>query len=78
MEIRKTIEEMESRMPWIHWKVLEPAQVQPMLANLGYDGWYDRCKYDVIAFHEEGEEKALLIWNLAVGPDRENPAKSWN
>jgi hypothetical protein len=77
MEIKRVIEEMRTRMPWIRWRVLDPKNVDAVVAKLGYDKWYDRCKYDVITFHENGEEKALFIWNLAKGPDRENVEKTW-
>lgn len=77
MEIKKVIEEMRSRMPWIRWRVIDPETVDEVVAKLGYDKWFDRCKYDVIAFHEDGKEKALFIWNLAQGPDREKVEKTW-
>jgi len=77
MEVRKTIDEMKSRMPWIRYRVIEPRQVDAAVAKLGYDKWFDRCKYDVITFHEEGREKALLIWNVTGGPDRRHPEKPW-
>jgi len=77
MEVEKMIREMKERMPWIRYRVVDPEDVPAILAKLGYDEWYDRGKYDVITFHEGGKERALLVWNLAKGPDRRNPRRPW-
>jgi hypothetical protein len=78
MEIRTVVDEMKGRNPWIKWRIINPATVDAVVAKLGYDRWYDRCKYDVIYFHEEGKEKALFIWNLTEGPERKDPPKPWD
>ncbi len=64
LDIRASIERMRARHPRIRWDVLEPGQVQRFLSRLGYEGPFDRCKYDVIYFREEGLEKALIVWGL--------------
>jgi hypothetical protein len=62
--IHDSVREMKERDPRIESKVLEPGQVQRFLTKLGYLGPYDRCKYDVIYFREEGRELAMVIWGL--------------
>ena len=50
--------------PRIEFRAIEPGQVQRFLTKLGYLGPYDRCKYDVIYFQEDGREKAMVVWGL--------------
>ncbi len=64
MEIRESMTQLQERNPRVRWQVLEPGQVKRFLTKLGYEGPYDRCKYDVIYFHEEGRERAMLVWGL--------------
>jgi len=64
LDIRESMTRMQSQHPRIRWEVLEPGQVHRYLTKLGYEGAYDRCKYDVIYFQEEGQEKAMLVWGL--------------
>jgi hypothetical protein len=64
LDIRESMEELKQRHPRVRWEVLEPGQVARFLTRLGYEGPFDRCKYDVIYFHEEGREKAMLVWGL--------------
>lgn len=77
MDIKTVVKEMQERNPWIRWRILDPRHVEAVVAKLGYDNWYDRCKYDTISFHEDGREKVLFIWNLVQGPDRKNVEKTW-
>lgn len=62
--IYESVREMQQRNPRVQYQVLEPGQVSRFLTKLGYLGSYDRCKYDVIYFHEDGHEKAMVIWGL--------------
>ncbi|MDM7915249.1 MAG: hypothetical protein ACE15D_07045 [Candidatus Eisenbacteria bacterium] len=62
--IQDSIREMQQRNPRVQYQVLEPSQVQRFLTKLGYEGPFDRCKYDVIYFSEGGREKAMVIWGL--------------
>lgn len=64
LDIRESVKQMQERHPRIRWEVLEPGQVNRFLRKLGYESAYDRCKYDVIYFHEESCEKAMVIWGL--------------
>lgn len=64
LDIRESVKQMQLRHPRIRWEILEPGQVNRFLRKLGYESAYDRCKYDVIYFHEEGREKAIVIWGL--------------
>ncbi|MCA9726340.1 MAG: hypothetical protein R3E12_01555 [Candidatus Eisenbacteria bacterium] len=64
LDIRDSIRRMQEVHPRIRWDVLEPGQVTRFLRKLGYESLYDRCKYDVIYFQEEGREKALVVWGL--------------
>lgn len=64
LDIRESIENMKARHPRLRWEVLEPGQVSRFIRKLGYESEYDRCKYDVIYFHEDGKEKAMVIWGL--------------
>lgn len=62
--IHDCIREMKERNPRIEYQVVEPGQVQRFLTKLGYLGPFDRCKYDVIYFQEDGREKAMVVWGL--------------
>jgi len=62
--IHDSVREMQERNPRIQYRALDPGQVQRFLVKLGYSGPYDRCKYDVIYFHEEGNEKAMVVWGI--------------
>jgi len=62
--IHDSIREMKERDPRIQSKILESGQVQRFLTKLGYLGPFDRCKYDVIYFQEDGRERAMVIWGL--------------
>jgi len=62
--IHDSVREMKERDPRIQSKVLESGQVQRFLTKLGYLGPFDRCKYDVIYFQEDGRERAMVIWGL--------------
>lgn len=64
LDIRESVKQMQQRHPRIRWEILEPGQVNRFLRKLGYESAYDRCKYDVIYFHEDGCEKAMVIWGL--------------
>jgi hypothetical protein len=64
LDIRESIQSMKMRHPRLRWEVLEPGQVSRFIRKLGYESEYDRCKYDVIYFHEDGQEKAMVIWGL--------------
>lgn len=64
LDIRESVKQMQELHPRIRWQILEPGQVQRFLRKLGYESDYDRCKYDVIYFHEDGAEKAMVIWGL--------------
>ena len=64
LDIRESIEQMRARHPRIRWEVLEPGQVHRFLTRLGYEGPWDRCKYDVIYFDDHGQEKAMIVWGL--------------
>ena len=66
--LRDSIRELQERNPRVRCEVVEPGQVQRFLTKLGYLGPYDRCKYDVIYFQEEGREKAMVIWGI-LGAD---------
>lgn len=62
--IHDCMREMKDRNARIEYQVVEPGQVQRFLTKLGYLGPYDRCKYDVIYFQEEGRERAMVVWGL--------------
>jgi len=62
--IHESLREMKMRNPRIEYRKMEPGQVQRFLTKLGYLGPYDRCKYDVIYFHEAGKEQAMVVWGL--------------
>lgn len=62
--IHECIREMRERNPRIRSSVMGPGQVQRFLSKLGYLDPFDRCKYDVIYFHEDGRERAMVIWGL--------------
>ncbi len=62
--IYDSIREMKEKNPRIEFRAMEPGQVQRFLTKLGYLGPYDRCKYDVIYFQEDGREKAMVVWGL--------------
>ncbi len=64
LDIRESMKQMQSKNPRVRWEVLEPGQVKRFLTKLGYEGLFDRCKYDVIYFHEENREKAMIVWGL--------------
>jgi len=64
LDIRESMKQMQEKNPRIRWEVLEPGQVKRFLTKLGYEGSFDRCKYDVIYFHEENREKAMVVWGL--------------
>ena len=64
VDIRESMEQMRARNPRIRWEVLEPGQVKRFLTKLGYEGPFDRCKYDVIYFQDEGRQKAMMVWGL--------------
>ncbi len=62
--IHECMSDMKARNPRIEYRVVEPGQVRRFLTKLGYLGPYDRCKYDVIYFQEEGRERAMVVWGL--------------
>lgn len=64
LDIRESMKELVGRNPRVRWQVIEPGQVKRFVTKLGYEGAYDRCKYDVIYFREEGREKAVIVWGL--------------
>lgn len=64
LDIRESMRQMQARHPRVRWTVLETGQVQRFVQRLGYEGPYDRCKYDVIYFEEDGVEKAMVVWGL--------------
>jgi hypothetical protein len=64
LDIRESMEQMRRKHPRIRCTVLEPVQVHRYLAKLGYETPFDRCKYDVIYFQDEGTEKAMVVWGL--------------
>ena len=64
VDIRDSIRQMQTKHPRVRWEVLESGQVQRFLTKLGYESAYDRCKYDVIYFQEDGREKAMVVWGL--------------
>jgi hypothetical protein len=64
LDIRESVRQMQARHPRVRWAVLEPGQVSRYLTKLGYEGPFDRCKYDVIYFSEDGRELAMVIWGL--------------
>jgi hypothetical protein len=64
LDIRESMMQLQRRHPRVRWTVLEPGQVHRFLVKLGYEGPFDRCKYDVIYFEEEEREKAMLVWGL--------------
>ena len=64
LDIRESMKQMQSKNPRVRWEVLEPGQVKRFLTKLGYEGLFDRCKYDVIYFQEENREKAMIVWGL--------------
>jgi hypothetical protein len=62
--IEETLREVKRRNPHLKYRSMEPGQVQRFLTKLGYLGPYDRCKYDVIYYQDEGVEKAMVIWGI--------------
>jgi hypothetical protein len=64
LDIRASMEQLKARHPRVRWEVLDPGQVRRYLSRLGYEGPYARCKYDVVYFHEDGQEKAMVVWGL--------------
>jgi len=64
LSIYGCVREMRERNPRIQYKAMEPGQVQRFLTKLGYLGPFDRCKYDVIHFQEDGRQRAMVIWGL--------------
>ena len=64
MDIRDSIRDMQAKHPRVRWEVLDTGQVQRFLTKLGYESPFDRCKYDVIYFQEDGREKAMVVWGL--------------
>ncbi len=64
LDIRESMEQVRSRHPRVRWEVIQPGQVHRFLTKLGYQGPWDRCKYDVIYFQEDGSEKAMVVWGL--------------
>ena len=62
--IHDSVREMKERNPRIEYRAMECGQVQRFLTKLGFLGPYDRCKYDVIYFQEEGKERAMVVWGL--------------
>ncbi len=62
--IYDSVREMSEKNPRIKFRAMETGQVQRFLTKLGYLGPYDRCKYDVIYFQENGKEKAMVVWGL--------------
>lgn len=64
VDIRASVEQMKKKHPRVRWEVLESGQVSRFLTKLGYEGPYDRCKYDVIYFQEDGQERAMVVWGL--------------
>ena len=64
VDIRESIRHMQEKHPRVRWEVLESGQVQRFLTKLGYETPFDRCKYDVIYFQDDGREKAMVVWGL--------------
>ena len=64
LDVRESMEQMKARHPRIRWQVLEPGQVSRFLTKFGYEGPFDRCKYDVIYFQDAGAERAMVVWGL--------------
>jgi hypothetical protein len=64
LDIRASMEQMKAKHPRIRWEVLRPGQVRRFLTKLGYEHPFDRCKYDVIYFQEDGTEQAMVVWGL--------------
>ena len=64
LDIRESMKQMQARHPRVRWEVLSPGQVQRFLTKLGYESAFDRCKYDVIYFQEDSQEKAMVVWGL--------------
>jgi len=64
LDIRESMKQMQEKNPRIRWQVVEPGQVKRFLVKLGYEGPFDRAKYDVIYFQEENRQKAMLVWGL--------------
>jgi hypothetical protein len=64
LDIRESISQMQAQHPRVRWQVMEPGQVHRFITKLGYEGPWSRCKYDVIYFHEEGREQAMVVWGL--------------
>lgn len=62
--IEETLRNVKAHSPHMQYRSMEPGQVQRFLTKLGYLGPYDRCKYDVIYYHEAGIEKAMVIWGI--------------
>ena len=62
--IQDAMQQMKEKDPRVQFQAMDPGQVQRFLSKLGYMGPFDRCKYDVIYFHEEGREKAMVVWGL--------------
>jgi len=64
LDIRESMEQLRQKHPRVRWEVMQPSQVHRFLTKLGYQGPWDRCKYDVIHFQEDGAEKAMVVWGL--------------
>jgi hypothetical protein len=62
--IHESMQELKQRNPHIEYRSMEPGQVQRFLSKLGYLEPYDRCKYDVIYYEENGTQKAMVIWGI--------------
>jgi hypothetical protein len=64
LDIRESMEQMKAKHPRVRWEVLETGQVHRFLVKLGYEGPWDRCKYDVIYFQDDGRGRAMVVWGL--------------
>lgn len=62
--IQDAMQQMKEKNPRVQFQAMDPGQVGRFLSKLGYVGPFDRCKYDVIYFHDEGREKAMVVWGL--------------
>jgi len=64
LDIRESMQQMQRQHPRVRWQAMEPGQVHRFITKLGYEGAWARCKYDVIYFHEDGREMAMVVWGL--------------